>query len=64
MSSSSSIEMSTEIKTYFMVTFPHSNGYENLSNSQWDILFVSIPKQATRSNQPPCAGVEQMGVQG
>jgi hypothetical protein len=26
-----------------MVTFQHSNGYENLSMSQWDFLFVSIP---------------------
>jgi hypothetical protein len=63
MSSSSSVEMSKEINSYFMVTFPHSNGYENLSKSQWDFLFVSIPKPATSSNQPPCAGVKQMGVQ-
>jgi hypothetical protein len=26
-----------------MVTFPHSNAYENLSKSQWDFLFVSTP---------------------
>jgi hypothetical protein len=43
MSSSSNVEMSNEINSYFMVTFPHSNGYENLSKSQWDFLFVSIP---------------------
>jgi len=63
MSSSSNVEMSKEINSYFMVTFPRSNGYENLSKSQWDFLFVCVPKPATRSNQPPCAGVKQMGVQ-
>ena len=63
MSSPSSVEMSKEINSYFIVTFPHSNGYENLSKFQWEFLFVIMPKPATSSNQPPCAEVKQMGVQ-